>query len=637
MNNYHTYDELGRGKYSVVYKVAPIQCRKQKTLEYLAIKSVDLSRRKKLMNEVRILNTLDHTNILKFYTWYETKNHLWIVFGFCAGGDLKTLLNQDKHLPESTVRHFGYDLMTGLLYLHRNGIIYADLKPSNVLFTEDGILKLSDFGLAKRIVDLVTCASEQNHAKRGTPYYMAPELFQEDGVYSFYSDLWSLGCVMYEMITGSPPFTAEAFQDLIHEILTYDPPQISGVSPELEDLLQNLLQKDPAKRITWEELVCHTFWGDYSRSLDEVLPSQPHYEANLVKRGVSQRTPRPCKTPDSLSSSISELRLSQVIQKTLVRESLKNCKEEGNHDKELEFDSSESEYEEEYIEEMDFECEEIPSKKRATTALLNNQSPILNTDIKTLSLSQNPTFTKSVFKPEPLESLIFHTTDSAVKPIIGNRDIEKPDELNFDAQEIHIKVWSTEELRSKSDTPELESHLSELYTHISNNTTIIEKMNLLVYFEMLLIDSQIANKLINSAFVELFVRILKITKSHQIKVRICDILGCMIRHATLIETELATSGVCNILCELTKDKNEKVKRKAMAALGEYLFYAATQMDEESYDPEWVINNTIIILLARMLKTGDDEVLRYYTTKTIENITAQTQNAGVLLCIPVRCM
>jgi serine/threonine-protein kinase ULK4 len=111
----------------------------------------------------------------------------------------------------------------------------------------------------------------------------------------------------------------------------------------------------------------------------------------------------------------------------------------------------------------------------------------------------------------------------------------------------------------------------------------------------------------------------------------------MIRHATLIETELATSGVCNILCELTKDKNEKVKRKAMAALGEYLFYAATQMDEESYDPEWVINNTIIILLARMLKTGDDEVLRYYTTKTIENITAQTQNAGVLLCIPVRCM
>lgn len=83
MNNYHIYEEVGRGKYSVVYKG-----RKKKTIEYVAVKSVERSRRKKLMNEVRIFHKISHRNILQFYNWYETKNHLWIIFEYCAGSDL---------------------------------------------------------------------------------------------------------------------------------------------------------------------------------------------------------------------------------------------------------------------------------------------------------------------------------------------------------------------------------------------------------------------------------------------------------------------------------------------------------------------------------------------------------------------
>ena len=150
MNNYHIYEEIGRGKYSVVYKG-----RKKKTIEFVAVKSVDRMRRKKLMNEVRIFHNLEHPNVLRFYNWYETRNHLWIIFEYCPGGDLLKLLEDDKKLPEQTIKKFAFELVEGLSYLHENGIIFADLKPGNCLINEFSQLKLADFGLSKKISDLI--------------------------------------------------------------------------------------------------------------------------------------------------------------------------------------------------------------------------------------------------------------------------------------------------------------------------------------------------------------------------------------------------------------------------------------------------------------------------------------------------
>lgn len=107
------------------------------------------------------------------------------MFEYCPGGDLLSLIDKDKSLPETTVRQLGVDLRDALYYLHSNAIIFADLKPSNILFNEYGVVKLSDFGLARKISDL----EADKDGKRGTPYYMAPELFEEGGVYSFYSDM----------------------------------------------------------------------------------------------------------------------------------------------------------------------------------------------------------------------------------------------------------------------------------------------------------------------------------------------------------------------------------------------------------------------------------------------------------------
>jgi serine/threonine-protein kinase ULK4 len=113
-----------------------------------------------------------------------------------------------------------YELVQGLSYLHENGIIYADLKPTNILINEFSNLKLGDFGLSKKISDLMQAivggdAEGNKKGSSGTPYYMAPELFQDDGVLSFYSDFWSLGCIMYELAVGKPPFCASSLQQLI--------------------------------------------------------------------------------------------------------------------------------------------------------------------------------------------------------------------------------------------------------------------------------------------------------------------------------------------------------------------------------------------------------------------------------------
>lgn len=83
MNNFHIYEEVGRSKYSVVYKG-----RKKKSIDYVAVKSIEKTRRKKVLNEVRIFHSLKNRHVIKFYNWYETRNHLWIIFEYCAGGDL---------------------------------------------------------------------------------------------------------------------------------------------------------------------------------------------------------------------------------------------------------------------------------------------------------------------------------------------------------------------------------------------------------------------------------------------------------------------------------------------------------------------------------------------------------------------
>lgn len=139
---------------------------------------------------------------------------------------------------------------------------------------------------------------------------------------------------------------------------------------------------------------------------------------------------------------------------------------------------------------------------------------------------------------------MIHHSDTAVKPIIGNKDIEKTQEPVFKSTYLAFTPWTPEEFEKKLESKEIECYLSEIYNGIVKNANLTERVHALSYFESIITNSTVSNRLINSAFLNLFVHLLgKSNKSHIIKIKICSIIGLLIRHATVIENDVAKSGI----------------------------------------------------------------------------------------------
>nr|XP_020452545.1 serine/threonine-protein kinase ULK4 isoform X2 [Monopterus albus] len=280
MENFILYEELGTGSSSVVYKG-----RRKGSLSYVAIICTDKAKRPEITNHVRLSHDLDHENIVSFYEWYETSNHLWLVVELCTGGSLESVIAQDGCLSEDVVRGFGWDLVKGLKHIHELGIVFSDLTPTKILLDGSGILKFGNFSLSKAegetMEDFFTLLYTTEEAEegddkektdnirkrlRGSPTYSAPEVLQGSET-NVSSDLWALGCILYYMYTGKPPFCSDSYTELAEMILHQDPPPprqtVFAASPPSEDfqnLLKGLLNRNPDKRMAWPELLAHPFW-----------------------------------------------------------------------------------------------------------------------------------------------------------------------------------------------------------------------------------------------------------------------------------------------------------------------------------------------------------------------------------------
>ncbi|KAJ1414266.1 Serine/threonine-protein kinase, active site [Sesbania bispinosa] len=729
MNQYHIYEAIGRGRYSTVYKG-----RKKKTIEYFAIKSVDKSQKTKVLQEVRILHSLDHKNVLKFYSWYETSAHLWLVLEYCVGGDLLSILRQDSQLPEDSVHDLAYDLVKALQFLHSIGIIYCDLKPSNILLDENGCAKLCDFGLARKLKDISkTPSSLLPQAKRGTPSYMAPELFEDGGVHSYASDFWALGCVLYECYAGRPPFVGREFTQLVKSIISDPTPPLPGnPSRPFVNLINSLLVKDPAERIQWPELCGHAFWKTKFTLLP--LPPQPAFDDMLelhAKPCLSERngdksshnrTPpkyrerdvkgvlkkdensvlgsRGIETPtratpnghrtqtkgsgrtiegkqkdsSNISKGVNLLRLSKIAKSNLQKENEKenyrrplpnNSENDSevkieNTDMELDFNENS---EDDAHEETD--CSEhtasVPDEKMdnhfqnqgKAEEIENNMHPLDTPSVVSTPVSDDarsfdqestpdrpdisaisPSVSPQVRKHKPredsasgldsdssrssnnLSQVLWHPSDLSVRPVMPSRKVDKVSEvipsLPFEALQASDFV--------KMPKEQLEAVHNRILAILNGNTSIGEKQNVIRYLEMLSSNPDAANILTNGPIMLMLVKLLRQSKASALRVQLASLIGLLIRHSTFVDDSLANSGILGSLTDGLRDKQEKVRRFSMAALGELLFYISTQnadcrdnnqLESPSKDNRttsgWQVPNSLISFVTSMLRKGEDDI------------------------------
>lgn len=238
---------LGLGSYGKVLlvrekKTGKLFAQKQLKKASLIIQTKTVER---TINEKTILESVNHPSIVKLYYAFQDREKLYLILEYLQGGELFQHLQQEKFLSETNAALYLAQMILALEHLHKIGIVYRDLKPENVLLDSDGYLVLTDFGLSKvGLNDDDLCTS-----LIGTPEYMAPEILQ-DVPYDYAVDFWSLGCVMFDMLTGSPPFTGNNNKKIYDKIVANKLKIPFYLSQEAKNLLQRLLKKSPQKRLT---------------------------------------------------------------------------------------------------------------------------------------------------------------------------------------------------------------------------------------------------------------------------------------------------------------------------------------------------------------------------------------------------
>ena len=269
MEEYEVIREVGQGGYSRVYLA-----REKKTGRPLVLKKIRKSGLngvkvvKRMFGEKEMLSKLRHPLIVDFYHSFQDSTSLYLALEFVPGGDFYTFLSTRDKLLASELKFYVSEIASVLIHLHQQGIVYRDLKQENVLISSTGHIKLTDFGLAKRLLP-----GERTFSLCGTPHFMAPETITRGG-HGVGVDWWSLGVLMHEALTMNSPFDAPTSQEVYTSIVTkeYQPPE--GLDSETTSLLLGLLTKDWSLRLKDEEVMRHPFFKDIDwNHLDTLTPA----------------------------------------------------------------------------------------------------------------------------------------------------------------------------------------------------------------------------------------------------------------------------------------------------------------------------------------------------------------------------
>ena len=247
---YRVLKELGKGAMGIVYKAFDPQIDREVALKILRKdRLTDDEFAQRFFKEAKAIGRLSHPNIVTVYDVGQDHGTIYIAMEFLEGRPLDEAIKEDK-LKITDIGSIGAQIAEALNYAHQKGVIHRDIKPANIILNSDGRIKITDFGIAQ-IEDLLTIHQTQAGAILGTPVYMSPEQVNAQPV-NGRSDLYALGVILYELLTGSKPFTGKNFTAIFAAIINSRPAVpveiVSGISKAQSELIMKSINKEPDRR-----------------------------------------------------------------------------------------------------------------------------------------------------------------------------------------------------------------------------------------------------------------------------------------------------------------------------------------------------------------------------------------------------
>ena len=550
----------------------------------------------------------------------------------CASGNLSTLIRKNKSYLylEKVIKMVSTQLLLGLKKLHENGIIHCNLKPSNILLDEFGNVKICDFKKTLKVKEMTIDEIKKTKLSM-TPSYTAPEIFTENGIYSFKSDLWALGCIMYEMAVGQVPFIDESVNKLVYKIVNdevdFTRKQLQNYSEEFIEVIKQLLKKNPDNRISWGKIEKYPFWdidqsNNNNTSLNSSLNDTKEYSLITSLNSAIEKT-----------TNINKINITAKEDEDYS--SNKNINTDAdNTDQEYNFEKKTSvlnQIKEDEGTNYSIKFNNINTNPLSGMSLI--VSKVIDRRDKRATIDLVQDIAQSMAKNNdlpPIQDIMFHNSDRSVKQIIGNDIIEPVVKASFDSEKLEFspvfKIDKIKTLLLKDKINEYQTYLSNIYQLLDNynlNNQQDELLNLLNYFQTIILNKHIANSIIESPFIQLLINFLDINNDN-IRIRVCNIIGYLIRYATNIEIPLDKYNLTEKLISfISNDYNINLKRKAISCLGEYLFFVAIQIEVEENQSEWNISKEALSILLFSLNHSDEKV-KFYALKTIENISCKTK-------------
>jgi serine/threonine protein kinase len=255
IKDFQILSKLGEGAYSVVYKVKRLTDGKEYALKRVKLLNLNEKEKENALNEIRILASIRNPNVIcyKEAFWENKSNSLCIIMEYANDGDLYQKITYHKkkgvYVDEKEIWNVLIQMIKGLKALHELKIYHRDLKSANVFICKDKTVKIGDMNVSK------VAKKGLLYTQTGTPYYASPEVWQ-DKPYDSKSDIWSCGCVIYELATLKPPFRAQDLEGLFHKVIKGVYSKLpSHYSVDLNNIIKLMLQTDPNKRPSCDELL----------------------------------------------------------------------------------------------------------------------------------------------------------------------------------------------------------------------------------------------------------------------------------------------------------------------------------------------------------------------------------------------